>query len=446
MPFKKEKLRPIKSNFAGSETGACPALRRLKKGDLVKTLCRFVVSALTFFACGHIGIVSQTSTAYAQLERVEVGQLTCNVEGGASYIIGSSKTLYCTFDRLGAGVNEAYAGTVNKFGLDIGITGTTVILWSVLAPSSDLPPAALTGTYVGASASASIAIGGGAKVLVGGSDDTIMLQPLSIQAQTGLNVALTVAEVELRAVGIRRDVTYAREEAPCGRTVRLAKGDTLADVAGRCGRSIDDLLEINPQITNVRNIPPQTEIKVPAFPTPSRERVCGTHTTLAQGEGLYDVGRRCGYTVGALLEANPDLQRAGNLRTGRVVNLPAYTSTLSRRQCPRTVSLGAPNQYNDTLSDIARNCGTTIDALLAANPSIANVREIPNGTPITIPRRTLRKASGVCGSHAIAKSGESIVTVADRCNVSVGVLIDANPNTRDLRTLKAGTTIDIPQY
>lgn len=406
----------------------------------------FKRQVLALVTLTSLGVISAPSVGLAQVERVEVGQLTCNVEGGAGYILGSSKSLYCTFDRLGAGPNEAYSGTINKFGLDIGITGTTVILWSVLAPSSDLPPAALAGTYVGASASASIAIGAGAKLLVGGSDDTIMLQPLSVQAQTGLNVALTVAEVELRAVGVRRDVTYVKPQASCGRTVRLATGDTLADVAGRCGRSVDDLLELNPQITNVRNIPPQTVIKVPAYPTPSRERGCGTHTTLSSGETLHDVGKRCGYTVGALIEANPELQFASNLNAGRVVNLPTYTSTLSRRQCPRTVTLGAPNQYNDTLSDIARNCGTTIDALLSANPAIANVREIPNGASIVVPRRTLRTSPGTCGTHAIAKSGESIIAIAKRCNVSAGMLIDANPNTRNLQSVKTGTTIDIPQY
>lgn len=393
-----------------------------------------------------VACVVKVAPVSAQVNRVEVGQLTCNVEGGASYVVGSSKSLYCTFDRLGAGPEEAYSGTINKFGLDIGVTGTTVILWSVLAPSNDLPPAALAGTYVGASASASVAVGGGAKLLVGGSNDTIMLQPLSVQAQTGLNVALTVAEVELRAVGVRPDVSYVRPQSPCGRTIRLAPGDTLADIAGRCGQSVDDLLEANPQITNVRNIPPQTEFVVPAYPASAVSKACGTHTTIAPGESLYDVGRRCGYTVGALVDANPALRQPGNVTAGRVVNLPGYTSTLNRRQCPPTVALGAPGTHNDTLNDIAENCGTSMDALLAANPSIDNVREIPNGKQIVVPRRTVRTAAGTCGSHTLAKQGETMASIAERCNVPFGLLIDANPNTRRLLPIKVGTTIDIPQH
>ena len=54
------------------------------------------------------------------------------------------------------------------------------------------------GDYVGASAEASVVIGGGANVLVGGSDQTITLQPISIQTQTGLNLAIGVAEFQLR--------------------------------------------------------------------------------------------------------------------------------------------------------------------------------------------------------------------------------------------------------
>jgi hypothetical protein len=50
----------------------------------------------------------------------------------------------------------------------------------------------LSGTYGGATASSTFGVGVGANVLVGGSNDTISLQPVSIEGGTGLNIAQKV--------------------------------------------------------------------------------------------------------------------------------------------------------------------------------------------------------------------------------------------------------------
>jgi len=77
------------------------------------------------------------------------------------------------------------------------VTGKGVMAWAVFAPGK-LKAGALAGHYVGASAEASVAVGLGANVLVGGSDKSIALQPLSVQAQTGLNLAAGVASLRLK--------------------------------------------------------------------------------------------------------------------------------------------------------------------------------------------------------------------------------------------------------
>ena len=62
--------------------------------------------------------------------------------------------------------------------------------WLVLAPSSNIyAPGALAGDYLGASAEVTAAVGAGANLLVGGMNGTFTLQPLSLQTQTGLNLA-----------------------------------------------------------------------------------------------------------------------------------------------------------------------------------------------------------------------------------------------------------------
>jgi len=140
------------------------------------------------------GILASGGSAHAQ-GAVQIGTLTCNVSGGWGFVFGSSKALRCTFARAGGGP-EHYGGSINKFGVDIGYTQGGVLLWGVFAPSANLAPGGLSGNYVGATGSATV--GAGANVLVGGSNRTISLQPLSIEGNTGLNVAAGIGAISLR--------------------------------------------------------------------------------------------------------------------------------------------------------------------------------------------------------------------------------------------------------
>jgi len=138
--------------------------------------------------------------AHAQ-ERVELGLLDCTVAGGTGFIFGSSKDLTCTFHPADdSRPNETYVGSIKKFGIDIGKTEQTIIKWGVLAPTrDDYAPGALAGNYGGVSGEATVGVGVGANALIGGSNETIVLQPVSVQAQEGLNIALGIASLELRA-------------------------------------------------------------------------------------------------------------------------------------------------------------------------------------------------------------------------------------------------------
>ena len=69
--------------------------------------------------------------------------------------------------------------------------------WNVLAATDAYQPTSLAGTYSGASADASFAAGGGVKLLTGGPDGGFSLQPLSVQAQEGVNAALGVTKFTL---------------------------------------------------------------------------------------------------------------------------------------------------------------------------------------------------------------------------------------------------------
>lgn len=141
------------------------------------------------------------SVASAQgAPRVEAGVLRCTVDGGVGLIVASRKSMTCVFRRRG-GPDERYVGRITKIGVDIGITRRTSIAWAVLAPTEQLPRASLAGRYGGVSAEATVGIGAGANALVGGSRRNVMLQPLSVQGQTGLNIAAGVAGLTLSPAG-----------------------------------------------------------------------------------------------------------------------------------------------------------------------------------------------------------------------------------------------------
>jgi hypothetical protein len=129
---------------------------------------------------------------------IKIGILTCRVDGGVGWVIGSSKAVACVF-KNNNGRKERYAGRIGKLGVDIGVTNQSSIAWAVFAPGK-LKAGSLKGSYTGASAEATIAVGLGANVLIGGFRKSINLQPISLQAQTGLNVAGGVASLYLERV------------------------------------------------------------------------------------------------------------------------------------------------------------------------------------------------------------------------------------------------------
>jgi hypothetical protein len=128
---------------------------------------------------------------------VKVGALRCEVSGGLGLIIASSKEMECRFTSA-AGYTEHYYGAIRKFGLDIGATNRGILAWDVFAPTAGPLRHALAGEYIGVGASATVGAGVGANALVGGAGRSVTLQPLSVQAQTGLDLAGGVSSMTLR--------------------------------------------------------------------------------------------------------------------------------------------------------------------------------------------------------------------------------------------------------
>ena len=143
-------------------------------------------------------ITAASISPSAAQTRVRVGTLDCQGAGSTSYVIGSVENFRCTF-RPTAGRPHAYSASIRRFGVDLGFTRQSAVAWLVFAPTQRVGRGELAGTYGGVSAGATVGVGIGANALVGGSRNSFALQPLSVQGQTGLNVAAGIARLELRA-------------------------------------------------------------------------------------------------------------------------------------------------------------------------------------------------------------------------------------------------------
>jgi len=156
--------------------------------------CLLVVGLL--FAAG----AAAPAGAQAPPAWTQAGVLTCRLNPSIGFIIVGHQSMECKFQPSEAYPPQAYEGAINSVGLDLGVTAGGVLAWIVLAPTKGVPAGALAGEYVGASGDIGIGVGVGANILMGGSGRTFALQPVSVEGSVGLNIALGVSMLKLRAV------------------------------------------------------------------------------------------------------------------------------------------------------------------------------------------------------------------------------------------------------
>lgn len=152
-------------------------------------------TGLIVFACS---LWLGATTGFAQNARVVAGTLTCEGQGTVGLILGSQERLICNYAPAGGGRRIRYNGTITRVGLDIGVRGKSVMIWTVLGSTSQLPGTALGGSFAGVSADVAAGIGAGANILLGGNAKSVVLQPLSVKGETGINLAVGVSGLVLR--------------------------------------------------------------------------------------------------------------------------------------------------------------------------------------------------------------------------------------------------------
>jgi hypothetical protein len=133
----------------------------------------------------------------ASAQQVQAGVLECRSGGTIGFIVGSVTELSCLY-RPDYGPRQAYRATITRAGVDIGATAISALTWAVFAPTVQIGLGDLSGNYGGVAAGATVGVGLGANVLYGGSNNSVALQPLSVEGSIGLNVFAGIAGMALR--------------------------------------------------------------------------------------------------------------------------------------------------------------------------------------------------------------------------------------------------------
>lgn len=155
---------------------------------------RMLSAAIAVAAVAALGVQSAQARS-----GVKIGVLDCNVQGGASFVFGSSRNLNCTYTPTDKGRKEHYVGEINRWGIDIGYQTKGKIVWAVFAPSKSVRRGALAGGYGGISAAIAAGYGVGANALIGGFEKSVALQPLSVEGIKGANIAAGITGLDLRS-------------------------------------------------------------------------------------------------------------------------------------------------------------------------------------------------------------------------------------------------------
>jgi hypothetical protein len=158
---------------------------------------KYLASVVAAFS----GLVGFACASQAQLfanSKLYVGVLSCNVSGSVGLIFGSSKDLNCILVRSD-GTSELYRGSIKRFGIDIGFTKATHVLWHVYSLAESAPAGAVAGDYASTQASLAVGVSAGSNALIGGNNGSMILQSVALQgSNAGVNFADGIAEISLR--------------------------------------------------------------------------------------------------------------------------------------------------------------------------------------------------------------------------------------------------------
>jgi hypothetical protein len=127
----------------------------------------------------------------------KIGVLECRIAPSVGFLVVEFQKLTCRFGPEGGLPPESYAGTFTTVGAAVGYTAGGSLTWGVYSSTQRMMPGALAGSYKGVSASATVGVGLGENFLLGGSQNSVALQPWSVEGLTGLSASGGLSNLQL---------------------------------------------------------------------------------------------------------------------------------------------------------------------------------------------------------------------------------------------------------
>lgn len=227
------------------------------------------------------------------------------------------------------------------------------------------------------------------------------------------------------------------EHCESGGFITIRTGDTLYSLARRYNITVQAIINVNPGI-NPNNLPVGELICIPN-PTPGQPfpEACpnGTFYTIKPGDTFFSIARRFNVSVDALLNANPGVN-PDRLQIGQQICVPTLpTPTIT---CPGPTYTIRPG---DTLFSLARSLGTTVPAILAANPGInpnalavGQILCLPTGGAVSCPNGTIYRV----------QAGDTLYEIARRFDVTLDRILRANAGLSTNSVIFPGQLLCIP--
>jgi LysM repeat protein len=228
----------------------------------------------------------------------------------------------------------------------------------------------------------------------------------------------------------------ARELCPQGEYYTVRSGDTMFEIAREFGIPLSTLIVANPWIPNPDLIFPGEQLCIPGVIPPPKCRG-GLLYGVRAGETLFSIARKFDVTVDELIDANPDVD-PNKLQIGQILCIPGVADEL----CPDGMYYTV--QPGDSIFSIANEFDIPVETLVDANPWIPNPSLIFPGEQLCIPEEIPPVPEECRGGLLYAvRPGETFFELAQRFDVTVQQLVDANPQA-DPNNLQVGQLVCVP--
>ena len=219
---------------------------------------------------------------------------------------------------------------------------------------------------------------------------------------------------------------------PGGFLYTIRAGDTFFSIANRFNISVDALVQANPGVDPDR-LQIGQQICVPT--APPAQCPGGFFYTIQAGDTFFGLAARFNVTVQQLINANPGVD-PNRLQIGQQICIP--TQAPGPGPCPGgflyTIRAG------DTFFSLAARFNVTVQQLAAANPGV-DPNRLMIGQQICIPTAPPVGCPG--GTLYTIRAGDTLFALAQRFGTTVAAILVANPGL-DPNNLQVGRMICIP--